>query len=253
MGNNNKNLKILFGLSLMVFLIISQTSQVAAANNQGFEWGIAIDDRFDYEVKATYHNSTLDIDVDDTMYVVIDDLPTIADGITSLAQLTFLDFSLYWENGTDMNSFWKEIISVIPFYLYPVGNWTLLETLYMDSDPQAEVTQDASVFTISRTPTETYNVTLTVLKSDGALAYIDMEWDRSRMEDEDELSFELIRDGYVLPTSTTTTPTDTTTGSTGSTTPTTPLGDGTFLLILGGGAAAAVLIFVVVIFAKKRG
>ena len=116
---NYRNMKLFLGLSLMFLLFISQASNVVAANNQGLEWAAAVDDRFDYDVDLTYHNATFDLDIDDQMYVIIGDLPSIPDDITSIGQLTFLDFTTYWENGTVMDSVWNDILSLIPFIINP--------------------------------------------------------------------------------------------------------------------------------------
>jgi len=245
-----KSMRTLVGLAFISLFFISQTINVAAANNQGLEWGVEVDDRFDYDVKVIYHNDTLDLDIVDEMYVIIDGLPSIADNITSLAQLTFLDFTTYWDNGTVMDDFWWGVLSLIPFILLPIGNWSLMETLTEEADESVEVTQDATYFTASRTPSETYNSTYTLMKSNGTPAYFKVDWIRSGMGD--SLSVELIKEGYVLPTSTTTgsTTTSSTTNQTTSGT-TTPDGYNTLLLMIGV-SGMVLLVIIVVLVARRR-
>ncbi|MFW9843675.1 MAG: hypothetical protein ACFFEV_03790, partial [Candidatus Thorarchaeota archaeon] len=232
---NMRNIRLLFGISVSILLIISQTLHVAAANNQGLEWGVAINDQFDYSLTATYHNATLDLNIDDGMNVNITGLPTIPDDVTSLAQITFLDFDTFWDNGTDQHDFWANVMHYVPFYVYPLGNWSLIESLW-----DIEVSQDATSFTATVDSSDFHNYTVTILKSDGVLAHLRAEWIRS----DDSLSFELIRDGYTVPTASTTTTTGTTTSttSTSSTTTTTTTGDTTLFLIIGVGVAVVVLV-----------
>ncbi len=231
-------MKLLLGLSMMFILLISQASNVAAANNQGLEWNVVVDNRFDYDVKLTYHNSTFDLDIDDQMYVTIDDVPSIPDNVTSLAQLTFLDFTTYWDNGTAMDNVWKDILSLIPFMIYPIGNWSFITQLIEDINPQADLNQDASVLTTTTPPNEYHNTTFTLMKSDGALAHLQTDWIRTGSED--SMSVELIREGY------------TTSATTTNTTGTNPLdGDNTLLLVLGGSAAVMVVVLSLIMIRRK--
>ncbi|MGY5881686.1 MAG: hypothetical protein RTV31_15650 [Candidatus Thorarchaeota archaeon] len=222
--NKMRKVHVLLGLSMAFLLIISQTSQVTAGNNQGLEWNVSVNDRFDYSIAATYHNATFDTVVDDAMWVNITELPTIPDNVTRLVQIAVLNFGTFWANGTSMHDFWWEIMHYTPFYLFPIGNWSLLESLW-----DLDVFQDATTFTVGGS-SELHNATITVLKSDGALAHIKVEW----IGPDSSLSFELIRDGYTVPTTTTTT-----------------TGDTTLLLMLGGGAAVAVVLIVIVVMRRR--
>jgi hypothetical protein len=104
----NLRLKTVLGFSLMGLFMLSQVSCAAVANNQGLEWGIDVNDRIHYDIEIDFHNSTLDFQIDDGMYLIIDDLPAINDDIIGLSQLclptmVLNHYTTYWENGTSMD------------------------------------------------------------------------------------------------------------------------------------------------------
>ena len=235
--------KILLPIVILMILL-AQMPVVEATNNQGLEWGVEIDDRFDYDVTLNYHNATYDLTIDDGMYVIIDDLPVIPDDVSSAAQLTFLDFTTYWDNGTEMTHIWKDIVMFIPFYLLPIGNWTLLSELREASTPQAEFYEDETILRVTVTIDDDYNITQDILKSDGTLAYQHLEWSRPYPVDTIELT--MTQDGYEAPSEST----ETTTTSSSTVPP--ALLDNTLLLALGAVAGGIVVIAAVVCIRKKQ-
>ncbi len=238
---NCKNMKLLLGLSMMLLLFISQASNVVAANNQGLEWGVEVGDRLDYDVEVTYHNTTLDLDLDDQMYVIIDDLPSIADDITSLLHLVHPSmilehYTTYWANGTVMDELWENTLKMTAFTLFPIGNWSLITQLYEDETSSANVTQDSSTLTLTfeNIPNPGNNQTMVLSKVDGGPIYslYNVTWGM-----ETSVTVKLTR--------------ETPTASTDTTFNSPPEPDITLLLVLGGSAAVVVVILILILIRRK--
>ncbi len=151
---DGKSLKILLEISLVIIILFSQTISVTAINDQGFTWGIEVGDRFDYNIKIEYHSSTMNVSIDDKMYVIVDELNAIPDHVTQLSDLTIFSLALdsyttYWENGTIMDDLWFDVLDVAnPFSAYPVGNWSLLAQIFEDASPVV-ITQNTTMMNCS--------------------------------------------------------------------------------------------------------
>ena len=247
----NNTLKIILSVTIVSIILFANISSVAAANNQGLEWGIGVGDRFDYDFDVSYQNSTLDLVLTGEMYVIVNSLGDISDDVTSLPNIPigslYIDsFTTYWSNGTVMDDFWKSISFMgSPFLTYPIGNWTLMTELFEAVMGTVVVTQDATIlnYTIVDVPTAGNLVTQVFQKSNGVPSYqlYDILWGEATVDIEFTLTSSTTA-------STTTATTTTTSGTTGTTTGT---GDSTLILILGGGAAVAVVIIVIVIMRRK--
>lgn len=240
----NTGLKVLLSLSIVTIMFFAQVSGVAAANNQGLEWGIEVDDRFDYDFDVSYHNSTFDLELTGEMYVIINSLGDISNDITSLPNIPIPSlylgtYTIYWSNGTVMDDFWKGISFMgVPFIAYPIGNWTLMTELFEDVT-HTIVTQDASVlnYTYVDVPVVDNVVSMVFQKSDGVARSqsYDIEWGDATVNIE-----------FTLTSSTTTT--TTTTGTSGTST---AEGVSPLILALVGGAVIVVIIIVIVIIRRK--
>ncbi|MDH4213406.1 MAG: hypothetical protein OEV85_05760 [Candidatus Thorarchaeota archaeon] len=151
---NEDSLKILLGLLIVTIILFAQTAGVSAINDQGLVWGIEVGNRFDYNIKLEYHSSTMDVSIDDKMYVIVDELNTIPDYVTQLSDLTIFSLALesyttYWENGTIMDDLWFDVLDVAnPFSAYPVGNWSLLAQIFEDASPVV-ITQNTTMMNCS--------------------------------------------------------------------------------------------------------
>lgn len=217
---------------MLFVLIFSQAFNVAAVNNQGLEWGVAVDERLDYDVKVSYHNTTLDLEIDDEMYVIIDDLPSIADDIAGLGQLVLPSmilehYTTFWANGSLMDELWENTLKIAPCRFVPIGNWILMTQLLEDATPTATLTQDSSIlnFTVEDVPNPGNIQSTVFLKSDGASSsYLyNVTWGS-----ETQVFVELTRQ-------------ITTTTSTG------PPNDYTLLLVIGGASVVAVVLILVIV------
>jgi len=239
----NTSLKVLLSLSIVTVMLLSQVSVVAAANNQGLEWGIEVDDRFDYDFDVSYHNSTFDLDLAGEMYIVINSLGGISNDFTSLPNIPIPSlylgtYTTHWSNGTVMDDFWKGIpFTGAPFIAYPIGNWTLMTELF-ELVTYATVTQDATTLnnTVVDVPSSGSVVSMVYLKSNGVAMSqsYDVAWGDTTANVE-----------FTLTSSSTTTTSTTTTGTN------TEDGDYTLILILGGGVAVVVVVVAIVLMRRK--
>jgi hypothetical protein len=243
-----RNVRFILGLSILSLLILAQASNVDAVTAQGLEWGVAVNDRINYGIAVTYHNATYDLNLTEQMYLIIDAVPVIPDNVSHLAQAALYEFTTYWDNGTVMDDFWNNFLLIMPFYVLPIGNWSLISELYGEIDPPVITMNEKSIFTVVWATN--FDSTQVVLKSDGVLSYSYTEWNRIGMED--YLTIELTREGFVYPPVTTTTSSSSnpTTASNETTTPTQE-GDLIYLLILGG-VVGVVLIILIIILLRRR-
>ncbi len=246
MQNNNFS-KILVGVSIVTIILFAQISGITAANNQGLEWGIDVGDRFDYDVKVEFHNTSFDLSIDSEMYMIINALSEIPDDVTSGGQLAIFglginSYTTYWENGTIMDSVWlNEANYGSPLIAYPVGNWILLTEIFQDSLPSAIITQDETILnhTVVDIPNPGNVHKMVFLKSFGIpqSQFYNVTWGS-----ETTVFVELTL------TSWTTVGDTTTSGTTGTTV---GEGDNTLLLILGVGTAVVIVIVVILIMRRR--
>ncbi|MFW9804558.1 MAG: hypothetical protein ACFFFC_18010 [Candidatus Thorarchaeota archaeon] len=248
----NLKLKTVLGLSLMGLLILSQVSFAAAASNQGLEWGIDVNDCIDYYIEIDFHNSTLDFQMDDGMYLIIDDLPAINNDIVGLSQLclptmVLNHYSTYWENGTPMDFFWESYMNMEPVDILPVGNWTLMTQLLEDATPTADMTQDSSTlnFTVLNLPNPGNELTTVFSKTDGVPVYhlYNITWGMDTT-----IVVELER---ILASTTSSIPVTTSGSTTSGSISSPPPGDSTIPMTLGAVALAMVVILMLA-FLRKR-
>jgi hypothetical protein len=150
---NRENLKLL-GISMITVLLFTQFTSVSASNNQGLVWGIEVNDRFDYNIQVQFNSPAENVTIDDKMYVIVNELNTIPDQVTELADITIFrlavgSYTTYWENGSIMDSLWLDTISVAnPFAVYPLGNWSLLTQILGDAAPVV-ITQNTTMMNYS--------------------------------------------------------------------------------------------------------
>ena len=147
-------LKIVLGLSLVTLILCAHIVNVTAINDQGLVWGIEVNDRFDYVVEMEYCSPSMNLSLDDRMYVIIDELSTIPEHATELSDLTIFSLTLdsyttYWENGSIMDDLWFDVMEMPnPFSAYPIGNWSLIAQIFGDAAPVV-ITQEATTMNYS--------------------------------------------------------------------------------------------------------
>lgn len=240
------NLKILLGISISVIILLAQTSSVTAVNDQGLVWGVEVGNRFDYNFELRYHNTTVDLIIDSTMYVIINELYSIPDHVTSINQLlgfhiAYGSYTTYWANGSIMDYLWSDYVPLgAPFIVYPVGNWSLMAQLFESTAPTAEINQDSTTlnYTVANVPNPPNVLTTVFLKSNGVpLSQLNnVTWGS-----ETTIYFEQT---LIESSTTQSTTTSTTTGTN------TGMGDNITILMMGG--VAAIIVLVIVFFIVRR-
>ncbi|MFW9843762.1 MAG: hypothetical protein ACFFEV_04235 [Candidatus Thorarchaeota archaeon] len=242
------NLKVLLGISIVTTILFAQVANVAAANNQGLEWGIHVGDRFDYDFQMSVHNSTFDLELTGEMYIVVNLVHSISDDIEALMNfatpsLALESFVTYWSNGTLMDDLWTSIrFMATPFIAYPTGNWSLITHLFEDAAPTAVIAQDTSIlnYTVEDSPTTDDVISYILQKSNGVATstFWNVTWGETTIHLETTLTS----------STTATTSTTTTSGTTGTTSEN---GDSSLILMLGGGTAVVIVVIAIVFMRRK--
>ena len=168
-------LELLFTFAIVAFLLMTP---VAAATDQGLEWGVQNGDRFDFNM----HEDSDGVVTNEALYMIVDSRPSIANGISNWAAVPGVDIDVFWGNGSSMG-FSALIFLGIYFvdgeFCFPVGNWTLLTEL-RGSDPDAALTDSIFFWGFSWRgtffdPELQVQIGVDYLKSDGFLAHYTVE------------------------------------------------------------------------------
>ncbi|MFX0045973.1 MAG: hypothetical protein ACFE8Z_09000 [Candidatus Hermodarchaeota archaeon] len=118
---------------LALVLLCSVVPSIASATtDQGLEWSVENGDRFYFDVDLV---STLQWGNrhEGIYFLVIGEPPTIPDGITNYTEIPTLSLESHYLNGT-YDSFFGPIFDLAHRKALPVGNWSLMTSLYGDID-----------------------------------------------------------------------------------------------------------------------
>ncbi|MHA1930274.1 MAG: hypothetical protein ACTSV2_17015 [Candidatus Thorarchaeota archaeon] len=187
-------LQLILALTIVSIFMISP---VAAATSQGFEWGFATGDRFDFTI------SDSETDLNEGIYLNITAMPAaaIADPITTWFTIPQPTGGTYFDNGTVVPSMYTAFLILLLFIngkmAVPIGNFTLLQELAAGEMTGEEFVDTTTVwgieYTFAQNATHDYKITNTFSKTDGFLAEFSFEFllsaDDSVLE-----SFSLVRD-----------------------------------------------------------
>ena len=181
---------------MIVLFLIGFVSTTTAANNQGLSWGVEVGDRFNYKIFGV-NNGIQDIDWD--VYIQFYLVDELNETVLSFGEMMGQSpiFSTYWSNGTLFEYYYWPV-----FMVFPTGNWSLVEDLYLDYISRVftveEVVETDSTwgYIISGNSSDT-TATITAIysKADGVLNYYQGIRD-------DEISHrlrEITREGYSSP------------------------------------------------------
>ncbi|UCE10096.1 MAG: hypothetical protein JSW61_14170 [Candidatus Thorarchaeota archaeon] len=177
-------------LVLVIALISMSIGSVDAANSQGFEWGIEVEDRIDYTV--SYYQPSVPGDPEGTyeFYARVISLKTIPDPVTDFSQITDTSAIYFLANGTQIYQMGWAVVAI--------GNWSLATELHnAQVHAQGVVSETATDWIIAYEATfadSTQTQELRFSKADGALNYRYLGLVSST--DEVISSSETIRDGY---------------------------------------------------------
>jgi len=167
-----RTLEALIALSIAAMFLISP---VAAATSQGLEWGIEVNDQYNFDVTSDTNGVNT---LDEVMYFEVTGgliaIPNILTDWTSIPKPTF---DVTWANGTTLG--WSALIFLYYFiitdsWVVPIGNYTLLGELY-----EANVFYNGTVFDtgsywgmdLDNFLGSAVNIHVDYLKSDGFLAH----------------------------------------------------------------------------------
>jgi hypothetical protein len=168
-------LELLFAFAIIAFLLMTP---VAAATDQGLQWGVQNGDRFDFNM----HQSDGEDVINEALYMTVDSRPSIANGISTWSAVPGVDIDVFWANGSSMGFsalIFLGIFFVDGAFCFPVGNWTLLTEL-RGADPDAQITDSIFFWGFNYRgtfidPELQIRLGVDYLKSDGFLAHYTIE------------------------------------------------------------------------------
>jgi len=124
-----RTLQLLLAFSFVAMFLISP---VAAATDQGLEWGIALDDEFTYQM--TFTEEGVELFSEGLNVTVIETPPTIDDPLTNWTHIGSFDLNMTFYNGTSIGLYgllFLGLMTVGGHFAVPVGNYSLLTDLAM--------------------------------------------------------------------------------------------------------------------------
>lgn len=160
-------------LVVLLLPILLCPSAVSAASTQGLAWGLSVGDRVDYTVTSTVGGATT-VSATQTAsecYVVVTSLPDIPSVAKSIPSLQIDNVNQSFTNGTEYYFIWTAV---------PIGNWTLLSELLLQSMPSsfnATIidTQTEWGFESPHYTSNTMTMIVRMSKADGAMNYLKEE------------------------------------------------------------------------------
>ena len=168
-------LELFFVFAVVACLLMTT---VAAATDQGLDWGVQNGDRFDFNMQE----SSGGVVVNEALYMLVDNRPSIANGISNWNAVPGVGVDIFWANGSSMG--FSAIIFIGIFFVngefcFPVGNWTLLTEL-RSTDPDATITDSIFFWGFSwrgtfLDPEMQTHLGVDYMKSDGFLAHYTVE------------------------------------------------------------------------------
>jgi hypothetical protein len=123
-------------LLLIVLALVSLPS--IEGDEQGLQWGV--DDGFseEYDVIERHWGEETGREI---ISVTVEVLPELPSQLTDWSQLPIPEVTIALENGTTLTD-WSEWFPVLPSFLLPIGNWSLLTELATNSSSDWEADYD---------------------------------------------------------------------------------------------------------------
>jgi hypothetical protein len=171
-----RTLQIVIVLFLAGLVLVSP---VAAATNQGLDWGFGVNDKIEF----TYQIQSATESFSEAMYIDVQSTPNIPDSITSWSQIPVIATGSYWANDTGIGWYALIYAGLLPVggrMAMPTGNWTLLKELVAPVLTGENYIDDlfywGLIFSDDYSATEELRISLYYYKSDGFLAKLLVEW-----------------------------------------------------------------------------
>jgi len=124
-----RTLELLLAMSFVAMFLISP---VAAATSEGLEWGIALNDKFTFQmVFVDEGNQTINEGINVT---IAEAPPAISDPLTNLTDIGIFNLTMTFYNGTELGLIgflFFGLFLVGSHFAYPIGNFSLLTELAM--------------------------------------------------------------------------------------------------------------------------
>lgn len=168
-------LELIFVFAVIAFLLMTP---VAAATDQGLEWGVQDGDRFDFNM----HENIDGVVTNEALYMTVTSRPSIANGISNWNAVPGVGVNIFWANGSTMG--FSAVIFIGIFFVngefcFPVGNWTLLTEL-RSVDPDATIADSIFFWGFSwrgtfLDPEIQTHLAVDYMKSDGFFAHYTVE------------------------------------------------------------------------------
>jgi hypothetical protein len=187
----------------MSFVAMFLISPVAAATSQGLEWGVALNDEFTFQYKIIEEGEQI---LDEGVNFTVESTPgAIDDPLTDWSNLDYVDIDLVYTNGSAMGFETLYLLGLLLTgggFVVPIGNFSLLTELLMDSLFWTEnhtIINDGTKWGARMSGTEddmVMQVYVHYLKTDGFIARYDLEATNTTDGLRSEVT--LIRDGIGL-------------------------------------------------------
>jgi hypothetical protein len=111
-------------MCVLLFIV----SSAVATTSQGLEWGIVVEDHFDFHFRYTDYAEPVYSKTFDFYFEVVS-LPVISDSISAVQGIPYLnittDLDFYYTNSTALGT----MSAMLPKLVLPIGNWALWTTL----------------------------------------------------------------------------------------------------------------------------
>lgn len=195
-----RTLQVTLVVSFMAILLISP---VAAATSEGLEWGVALNDEFSFQYKVIQEGVTI---FDEGVNFTVDSTPgAIDDPLTAWSNLDYVDIDFAYTNGSSMGFETIYLLGILlagGHFVVPIGNFSLLTELLMDSlfwSENTTIVNDGTVWGARTTGTQdemVMQVNVHYLKADGFIARYTLEATNTTANVRSSVS--LIRDGLGL-------------------------------------------------------
>ena len=168
-----RTLQLLIALSIISMFIVSP---VAAATSQGLEWGVAVGDQWNFNIKSTDNGVTT---LDEVIYMEVLTRPAIPNIVDNLTDIPTPTLNMTWANGTSLG--WSALIFIFlgiatPTFIFPIGNFTLIGELYeADNFYNGTLYNSGDYWGVNLNDLEFLDASIDIhvdyLKDDGALAH----------------------------------------------------------------------------------
>ena len=168
-----RTLQALLAISIAAMFLVSP---VAAATSQGLEWGVAVNDQWNFDINSTDNGV---VEMNEVIYFELTGgLSTIPNILTAWSGIPKPTFDIEWANGTSLG--WSALIFIFyviitDSWVVPIGNYTLLGELYTDGLYNGTISDSGGYWGMTLNNLDFFgsdvDIHVDYLKTDGFLAH----------------------------------------------------------------------------------